>query len=102
MTARQAIWRRVFLIGFLPSRLTPAKLKTVPHAREKGAGGRPGQARETARGRRVSAGSCARRASGGRSEFGLRRAPRARSPAGGSTRRRPRPCLLYTSEAADE
>jgi hypothetical protein len=34
MTAKTAIWRRVFLIGFLPSRLTPAKLKTVPHARE--------------------------------------------------------------------
>src|SRR5665648_921851 len=46
MTAKTAIWRRVFLIGFLPSRLTPAKLKTVPHAREKGAGaaqGRPGR-----------------------------------------------------------
>lgn len=34
MTAKTAIWRKVFLIGFLPSRLTPAKLKTVPHARE--------------------------------------------------------------------
>src|SRR5450756_534771 len=46
MTAKTAIWRRVFLIGFLPSWLTPAKLMTVPHAREKGAGaaqGRPGR-----------------------------------------------------------
>src|SRR5450759_699709 len=46
MTAKTAIWRRVFLIGFLPSRLTAAELKTVPHAREKGAGAaqdRPGR-----------------------------------------------------------
>src|SRR5450759_2718702 len=46
MTAKTAIWRRVFLIGFLPSRLTAAELKTVPHAWEKGAGAaqdRPGR-----------------------------------------------------------
>jgi len=32
MTAKTTIWRRVFLIGCLPSRLTLARLQTVPHA----------------------------------------------------------------------